>query len=267
MKKGLAIFPNKARYEIKYLVPRMLNGQIREAISPYVELDPYSRKEKEYSYTVRSLYYDTAQFDYHFEKLDGLEVRKKLRIRTYNNYKEQRTAFFEIKRRYNQVIVKERAELPIKKAKAFIYQPDLDFAAEIKDRIKRAVIAKFLYNYMQDALEPKLLVVYEREAYVGMQNRSERVTFDKNLRFLFEPELDEIFADDGFIYRFEPYFILELKFNGFMPKWMRRLTRQFSLSALSISKYCSGIEVFVEQESSNSILNPHLSGQVAGRSN
>jgi SPX domain protein involved in polyphosphate accumulation len=261
------VLPNKARFEIKYFVPRVLGGQMREAIAPYVELDPYSKKEKERAYTVRSIYYDTAEFDYHFEKLDGLKVRKKLRIRTYNTYKEQKTAFFEIKRRYNQVIIKERAELPISKAREFITQPSLEFPADIDDRPKRVVLSKFFYNYLREALEPKLLVVYEREAYVGLQDRSVRVTFDTNLRFHFEPEIDEIFTDNGFIYRFEPYYILELKFNGFMPKWMRQLTRQFSLSAQSISKYCSGVEVFIERESSSTtLLNPHINGHHGIRS-
>ncbi len=72
------------KYEFKYIVPVSRMDQLREAIRPYVELDPYADMMENHEYTVRSVYFDTSRFDYYYEKIDGYKIRKKIRIRGYN---------------------------------------------------------------------------------------------------------------------------------------------------------------------------------------
>ena len=99
------------RSELKYYIPYTLIPSIRDYILPHMELDPYSAIMDEHEYTIRSIYFDSQFFDFYYEKVDGVKIRKKLRIRTYNNVSEDSYVFFEIKRRYNNRVVKERTKL------------------------------------------------------------------------------------------------------------------------------------------------------------
>jgi hypothetical protein len=64
------------KYEFKYIVPVSLLDELREAIRPYVDYDPFAAVMENHEYTVRSIYFDTARFDYYFEKIDGYKIRK-----------------------------------------------------------------------------------------------------------------------------------------------------------------------------------------------
>ena len=102
------------KYEFKYIVPVSKLDQLREAISPYMELDPYAAKMEAGQYTVRSVYFDTSNFDYYFEKIDGYKVRKKIRIRGYNEQVGGDTVFMEIKRKFKEPIEKDREKLNLR---------------------------------------------------------------------------------------------------------------------------------------------------------
>ncbi|MBR0386063.1 MAG: VTC domain-containing protein, partial [Erysipelotrichaceae bacterium] len=71
------------RYELKYEISaataEMLKHQLRCLMSP----DSHSVCD-EYSYDIRSLYFDNPDSSAYFEKLNGEEFRKKYRMRFYN---------------------------------------------------------------------------------------------------------------------------------------------------------------------------------------
>ena len=46
-------------------------NDLRSAILPFVDVDPYATGRKSNEYTVRSVYFVTHQFDFYFEKVDG----------------------------------------------------------------------------------------------------------------------------------------------------------------------------------------------------
>jgi hypothetical protein len=104
------------------------------------------------------------------------------------------------------------------------------------------VAGKFLYYPLKNRLQPTLLVMYEREAYLHPLAPYQRATVDTNVRFYSYPSLDDLFHGQGMVFLREPLGILELKFNNFMPVWMRRLEAEFNLRQLSISKYALGID-------------------------
>jgi hypothetical protein len=104
------------------------------------------------------------------------------------------------------------------------------------------VAGKFLYYTLKNRLQPTLLVMYEREAYLHPLAPYQRATVDTNVRFYSYPSLDDLFHGQGMVFLREPLGILELKFNNFMPVWMRRLEAEFNLRQLSISKYALGID-------------------------
>ena len=76
--------PFVSRYEIKYAVPESSIPEISRMLRLYAVHDPFTPPSKSMEYTVRSVYYDTPGLEFYYQKLDGIKIRKKLRIRTYN---------------------------------------------------------------------------------------------------------------------------------------------------------------------------------------
>jgi SPX domain protein involved in polyphosphate accumulation len=99
------------RLEYKFLVPNDRIDELRSSISPFVLLDEYAAREVNNEYTVHSIYYDTMKLDDYHDKLAGIKIRKKLRIRGYNLQDVNSLAFLEIKRKYENHISKNRAPL------------------------------------------------------------------------------------------------------------------------------------------------------------
>ena len=231
------------RRELKYFIPYKLIAPIRDFISPYMELDPYSAERENHDYTIRSIYFDSDQFDFYYEKMDGIKIRKKLRVRTYNEVNSDGYLFFEIKRRYNSRILKERIKGSINFLETICVKQQIpdDFNCEAKH--SQQSLQRFIYNLRQQSLRPVLLVTYEREAFIGSVDSDIRLTFDKNVRSSIFPELNENFEENGSQFVTNGRCVLELKFNSFMPKWMRTLVAKFNLHEQSISKYCLGIDI------------------------
>lgn len=234
-------FADRSRYEYKYKINNEMTPVIRDYCRPYTTVDPHLKEIKQNKYTVRSIYFDTPELDFYYEKMDGLKIRKKLRIRTYNEMND--FAFLEIKRKFVNSIAKERSKLPFLVIERLISTME-DSAIEYpqNDYNARLVSGKFVYNLLKKGLLPVLLVVYEREAYVGLKDDRERLTIDTDVRATPEPDLGDILNTKNFVPTIKDASILELKFDEIMPQWMKNLVREFGLKKESISKYCLGID-------------------------
>lgn len=224
------------RYELKFYVDREIYETICDMLVPYMELDPHSRKRNERQYTIRSLYLDNELWDSYYENLDGLKARRKLRIRSYGIKDDN--LFLEVKKKVNSSVIKKRENI-------------------LKDNLPRVLEGEwnadekvclfmsnfgFLMNHLK--LKPQILVEYEREAYIGIDVPRMRVTFDRNVRAascshaMLYPEFTrwvEAIRED--------IIILELKFDGSMPRFLREIVKELNLSHEPISKYCAGVRV------------------------
>jgi len=228
------------RRELKYYLPKQLYPELIRLIRPYMTLDEHLKRNEAKSYLVRSLYLDTDDFRFYHEKLAGSHTRRKFRIRGYND--ERSEVFLEVKRKYNNIIVKERAlihheELPKILDRYGGYHPDGKRSdAEIK------VINSFLLFVPMLQLRPAVLVAYEREAYTGIFDDGVRLTLDRNLRCLSGRIADDIFYT-GTDWRFvNNRCILELKFNNTLPFFFKRVIQKLNLWAEAIPKYCICLE-------------------------
>jgi SPX domain protein involved in polyphosphate accumulation len=231
--------------EHKFLVSRGLIDDIRNEIKPYVNLDKHSASREQKQYTVRSIYYDTRRFKCYDEKIEGLCVKKKFRIRGYNTPEEDSVVFLEIKRKYEDFIAKNRAPFKWDEVKALFPKGGLDTqripfeesSKEGKDT------RRFLYNYCQKKLLPTVLVIYEREAFYSKFDPSFRLTFDKNIRSLLYPSIDSLYVSQNLKYCLPRHFIFEVKFyRGSLPLWIRSILSRHQLQRLSISKYTTCID-------------------------
>ncbi len=231
----------KGRYEIKYYVPLEKVSLIKEFIKPHVDLDPYSVDLVNQQYIIRSVYLDSPELDFYYQKLDGLPVRRKLRVRVYNDYDPNAIGFLEIKRRYSKTIVKERAKYTFAEIEKFLNPENRDWGI-LKQINGTLVLSKFLYNINKLELAPVVLIVYNRDAYIGKLDNRVRLTIDYNVRSRKSDDISSIFQDGILIPVVDSQCILELKYDSFMPKWMRELTHELRISPQAISKYCMSIE-------------------------
>ncbi len=227
------------RLEYKYLVPDEFLPRLRALVSPFVEMDRYAVQTGEGEYTVRSIYFDTPDLSFYQDKVDGLEVRKKLRIRGYNEYRRDETVFLEVKRKHGATVIKRRAPVPYSHVCDLLYSGDVEQYApasqEFPDTIEDA--RSFLFHLYSMPLVPTILVIYEREAYHGRVNSSLRITFDKNLRSSLFPSLDGLFLEERTAHAMAGYFTLEIKTCGGIPAWLRAAIGKFNLKPAAISKY------------------------------
>ena len=230
------------RYELKFRLPVELIPDIKRCVLPYVTPDPHAAHKPDHTYTVRSIYYDSDDLIFYHEKLDSVKVRKKLRIRGYNRPEDEAPIFFEIKRKYGRRGYKERLSMPIGQLLPALN--GVDEAIADLPFLSRKVIERFRYNILRKKLSPVVLVTYEREPLIGIDDLRLRVTFDQNIRSLIDPRLDQLF-DEKNLRQFEDrHFVLELKFDDLMPRWMAELMRDFDLRSHSYSKYCHGIDAW-----------------------
>jgi SPX domain protein involved in polyphosphate accumulation len=225
------------KYEFKYIVPLKQLDQLREAIRPYVELDPYAAGTTNNEYTVRSVYFDTARFDYYFEKIDGYKLRKKIRIRGYNENSGDDHVFMEIKRKIKEPIEKDRERVTFEVMKRLMAGEGSKAYGDVAEDHGVNGAGKFLYHVYRNNLKPVVLVIYEREAFFDRFKNDVRITLDKNLRSIAYPELDDLYDQTKATAAMKDHFILEVKFKEHFPGWLRLITGNMGLIKRSASKY------------------------------
>jgi SPX domain protein involved in polyphosphate accumulation len=194
-----------------------------------------------FEYTVRSIYFDNRDFDFYNDKLEGLDIRKKVRIRGYNRVEEgDEIVFLEVKKKFGMGIEKKRAPVLFKDVENLLSSGDveryvIDDLKGFKNSIQDA--REFIYNLYRKNLTPKILVIYEREAYQDKKSGEFRITFDKNLRSWVYPNINELFVERDIIYSYADSFIIEAKFRQDLPLWFKFMIDKFSLKQVSFSKY------------------------------
>src|SRR5688572_33040428 len=95
------------RFELKYVIPDQVALAVRDFVRSYLELDEFGATLPNLSYPVHSLYLDSEDLFTYRATINGDKNRYKLRLRYYNE-KPESPVFFEIKRRTNNTIAKQR---------------------------------------------------------------------------------------------------------------------------------------------------------------
>jgi len=232
------------RFELKYILPWQEAEKFKQQIIEHTIKDPHTGKSGHYQ--INSLYYDSCDYKCFWEKVEGLKIRRKVRVRAYAENKNTDDVFLEIKQRTNRTIQKRR----IFCSKEFI----LPLLCGVKEdswgeTIKKNQVlneVKFLYHWYH--LEPKAVISYQREAFQGMYNDRLRITFDTNLRYRMHFNLDPTFPAEQDLYLIHPELVvLEIKFNEKIPIWLTRMIQFCDFQTNRISKYCESISKGVYQ--------------------
>lgn len=234
------------RFERKYLVPNSILGDLRKRLSPFLNADSMAKDNGKISeYTVRSIYFDSHNYNSYFEKVEGVKIRKKLRVRGYNQYFKGCQVFLEIKRKLSDNITKNRVIVPYDSLEELLETGDIyKYIPETAPPIAFENASRFFFNLKKYSQRPVNLVVYDREPFHGKFDPGVRITFDKNIRASLNPNISDLFKENGLSYVWEKHFILEIKyFTHFMPQWARSMIEEFGLKQAALSKYTNGLDV------------------------
>ena len=226
------------RYEYKYYVPYTNIDRLRDMIAPHMELDPFAAKQPGRAYTVRSIYFDTPSFECYHTKVAGTKHRYKLRIRGYNEGGADDWVFLEIKRKYEAPIMKHRAPFAFKRIPDILSGGDIPAHILRPNRVDDA--RRFMYRMLARRMRPVVTVIYEREPFLGRfddPDNNLRITFDKHLRSVAYPAVEELYEERDVRVIMGDYLILEVKFNKYMPAWVRPVIQTLALRKEPASKY------------------------------
>ena len=230
------------RWEFKYRVPITVADRMIPQMMNYMDWDEYTHDD--HGYEVNSLYFDSPRFKCYHEKLDGLKMRKKVRIRSYKrDVGPESNLFFELKRKSGDVILKDRIIVEGEDYFKFLDDPFSLMRVEAYDR---EFVNEYLYETANNLMKPVVLVTYLRKAFVSRFDKRFRVTFDYNLSFAkpgTESDATENASFDvDYERKYDDLVIMEVKFNGAMPKWFHDIIEMYGLRKDRFSKYCKGIE-------------------------
>ena len=200
---------------------------IRQSLRAVAQQDPHAIGGK---YEIRSLYFDNLNDKTLREKVDGVNMREKFRIRYYN--RDTSFIHLEKKSKVNGLGTKYSAMLSAAEAQAIV-DGELDWMLDSG----RPLVQELYCKMRSQGLRPRTLVDYTREPYIfGPGNV--RVTFDYNIRTglsstdLLNPEAVTIPAGDAGI-------LMEVKWDHFLPEIIREIIQVPGRHVTAFSKYAA----------------------------
>jgi hypothetical protein len=216
------------RRELKYFINNADYLNLVNTISHFFLKDK-NISEKGY-YHIRSLYFDNKSNDSYYEKIDGIEKKKKFRIRIYDL--RSNPIKLEIKSKVNNIVLKETMLISKQDMEDIISG---DYSCLLNSN--NSIAKKIYYYFIKDYYKPVILIDYKREAYYFDLNKI-RITFDKEIK---KNEINPIslFKKD---INMSPVFnnfkiILEIKYTDSIPTWIKNLLQTPRFEKCAISKY------------------------------
>lgn len=220
--------PLHFRHELKYRIHSVDDHIISHRLKNLFSHDKYA--DSHGIYRVSSLYFDTPYDKALREKIDGVNVREKFRLRYYN----QDTSFIRLekKMKINGLCRKNSAKMSREQVQ-MLFDGKIDFL--INSNIP---LFHELYGQMKgQLLAPKTIAIYDREAFTYLPGNV-RITIDRNLRtglsntdFL-NPNLSFMNISDGLS-------VLEVKYDAFLPDIVKRAVQIPNRQSAAISKYAA----------------------------
>ena len=215
------------RHEIKHIISEGDAAAIRANLSAVAKIDPHAREQG--YYRIRSLYFDDPLDTALHEKLDGVNERRKFRIRYYND--DLSYIMLECKMKRDGVGCKPHERLTFEETQK-IMQGDIAWMVTSN----RPLLVALYVDMKVRRLAPKTIVEYRRVPFVyGPGNV--RVTIDWDIRtgaprdFL-DPNGLTLPVEDNVT-------LLEVKWDEYLPNIIRKAAALKSRMPTAFSKYAA----------------------------
>lgn len=242
---------NEGRFELKYALPLDRRAEVLEEAWAHVQPDPngarlaallpaavYAHGPAPRGYRVCSLYLDTLDLQGYTERLAEARIRNRVRVRSYGVPGQTAPVFLESKRKLHRNVVKHR--IRVGDAAAWVQgdpvRPWQDAVRNHGD--PRGFARRWLEAVDSVDMRAVCHVTYVRETWV---QGSCRLTIDHDLRAQAWPDPRRLQAHAPKMLLPPGWIVLELKFNGAEPAWMRRLVMKLQLMSEPVSKFALGV--------------------------
>lgn len=213
------------RHEWKHILNKSDLLILRQRLRAVMESDPHAIDGK---YHIRSLYFDNIDDKALREKIDGVNMREKFRIRLYNC--DPSVIHLEKKSKRNGLGTKYSANLTAEEAQKIV-DGNLEWMLSSSRPLVQELYCKMLYQ----GIYPKTIVDYTREPFI-FRPGNVRVTLDYDIRtglnctdFL-NPDAVTIPAGDAPI-------LIEVKWDEFLPSIIRDTVSMPDRRVSAFSKY------------------------------
>jgi hypothetical protein len=209
------------KHEINFQDRLILQARLSAVMKP----DPHAINGE---YRIRSLYFDTPEDKALREKIDGVNMREKFRIRFYNG--DTSFIVLEKKSKRNGLCAKESCSLTAEEAQR-IARGDFRFLASDG----RPLCVELYAKMEAERLRPKTIVDYTRIPYCFAPGNV-RVTIDYDIRTgtfrtdFMNPETLTVPAGESPV-------ILEVKWDAFLPDIVKDAVTIPGRRAAAFSKY------------------------------
>jgi VTC domain len=216
------------RHELKFAMPRADLGKFRSILG--INCRPVRYRNE--TSRVTSLYFDDAFLTACRLNLDGSARRSKVRLRWYDTPFPEGELFFEVKKRLDEALVKERVALRAKLPLAAM--PIRGLAEELTRILPEALSA-----LLRERSEPILITEYERRYFEAVREPI-RLTIDSDLAFY--PQVGRRQASRRFGERVPDLVILEVKVPLGSEERVREILHPMAPWVSRSSKYVMGCQ-------------------------
>lgn len=216
---------SRGRHELKLYINYTDILQLRSRLPFVAGLDENATDGK--GYRVKSLYFDNYNDKVLKEKIDGVNEREKFRLRLYNN--DTALIRLEKKSKKNGLCFKESAIITADECTRLL-DGDLSVLKENGNQLCHELYAKMHCQL----LRPKNIVDYHREAYVYPIGNV-RITLDYDIRA--SNNVQDFLKSDPVPVPITGVYLLEVKYDSFLPEIIRGVISLSSRRSTSFSKY------------------------------
>lgn len=222
----------KYRHEIKYTISSTMAEVLKQRLMLIMDVDKNSFN-LDNTYSIRSLYFDDLYNSAYNEKIDGVEFRKKYRIRIYNY--DDSFIRLECKYKHNNMTSKDQTKITKE-----MYSKILDGKINELEFNDNKLFNKFLIDLKTKNLKPSVIVDYKRLALTYPVS-DVRITFDSCISTgmynydLFDTNKNNLsIIDDSKV-------VLEVKYNEILPESIAVILATIPSNREAFSKfaYCS----------------------------
>ncbi|MDO4566420.1 MAG: polyphosphate polymerase domain-containing protein [Oscillospiraceae bacterium] len=220
------------RRELKYEMSRTAFRRLEERLSGIMERDGFCKDEG--GYRVRTLYFDTPFETDYYATRDGLENRKKIRLRLYSTGDE----YLKLERKAKSGLEQSKTGITVSRALASeIIKGNFSALLELGDSFASSLAMEL----MSGAYRPQLLVEYARTAYIAPTNHI-RITYDSGIRF--SRSCTDIFAENPLLIPLtnEAMGVLEIKYDRFLFSYIKEQLRGVDELPEAFGKYVMSCE-------------------------
>lgn len=217
------------RQEKKFLISQDKMYQLSRQLENVMSMDTHGTSQ---GYMIRSLYFDSYDDRDYVEKCDGVELRRKIRLRNYGPDND----FAKLEMKQKQGPMQKKRSLKLSK------EDSLRLIAGYYDVLLNcgsSFAEECFYMMSQYQYRPKSVITYQRKAFVAKEN-SIRVTFDHHIKAtetnynIFDPKINENYVMDPYLA------VMEVKFNGFLLSYIKDVINKCDGSETTVSKYFMG---------------------------